>query len=139
MTTESKPNKPITLDERLGKPDFHGSWSDIPGIAPGGFRIFILSRELTARESEVYGARIEGVVEDIDIRGKINDLAIFKGVLGEDTSTHKGVLRFTKTYPNGDKRVFEGELDEKSGVFSGKITFPENQRTGKFTISKFPF
>lgn len=142
MTTENRSERMAGQDisQRLGQPDFTGSWtSSNHMIRPGSFRMWVLQRYPTAPQDQIYGERIWGVISDNQ------GISIFSGVRGGDVKTHEEIIRFVKTYadPGGREVLCKAILDQEKNVYKGAWKFYpghqefdlERESLGEFSIS----
>jgi|SRR3989344_9118872 len=105
-----------TLLEKLGEPDYRGSWSGevyTKSAGAGTFRMYILRREVFGTQPE----KIQGIIEDDMPR----NMALFVGEL-----THRNI-RFVKRYsPTAQALardlIYEGMIND-DGSIEGQYGF----------------
>lgn len=130
MITEN----PLSVEERLGTPDFTGEWDNSVGIARGSFKMYIISKTFASLTENIHGFKIEGIIVD-----EVNEhgLAVFSGVMGVDAHSRKKVIRFTKNYSRGNNKVFfEGEAEDDPDVFKGTYSLPGTKLSSTFKLQR---
>lgn len=135
MTLESRPERPSTIEQRLGEPDYTGSWNAEYPVIEGRFRMWVLQRLPTVPQDNIYGERIEGIISDQ------LGFSIFSGKMGSDLVSHRKVIEFVKVYSQParsrgafDRIDYRGQLDEEVGIFRGTWSISGTQLSDEFFL-----
>jgi hypothetical protein len=138
MSPENKDRRFLSEHERLGAPDFTGTWQGEKYGGEGFFTMYILRKEPTV--VRVQTSQVGEIKEDAEaIDGVIFDtigLAVFTGLLKRDSAS------FTKIYSesarkrggSSDKIFYSGNFDEKTGAYLGIFGFSDIKDAGKFSM-----